>query len=80
MKNSHCTSQGGGVGRYTLLPHRTKRRITTNLNTQKQPELPESRTVRKSRNQGAKEETFIQTGMRAGMGSQGGQEVQQDDS
>ena len=34
------------------------------FNNKKQPELPESRTVWKSNNQGDKEETLIQTGRR----------------
>ena len=46
------------VDRYTLLPCTTKRRITTNLKTKKQPELPENQAVWKSNNQGVKEETF----------------------
>ena len=32
--------QDGGIGRYTLLPHTTKRRLAANLKTKKQPELP----------------------------------------
>ena len=42
------------------------------LKKKKQPELPENWTVWKSENQGVKEETFIQTGMR-GRDSQGGE-------
>ena len=56
---SRTSSQDGGIGRYTLLRHTTKRSTTTNLK-QKQPELTENQTVWKSNNQGVKEETFIQ--------------------
>ena len=52
-------------------PCTTKRRTTTNLKTEKDPELPENRTVRKSDNQGFKEETFIQLGRRSGEGKLG---------
>ena len=43
------------------------------------PELPENRTVRKSDNQGLKEETSIQTRLVGGveMGSQGGEDTRQ---
>ena len=67
MRNS---GQDGGVGRYTLPPHTTKRR-TTNLKTKKQWELPENRTVWKSDTQGVKEETFIQTDRRGRDGQPG---------
>ena len=52
--------QDEGIGRYTLLPCTTKRRVTTNL--EKQLELPGNLTVGKSYNQGVKEEIFIQMG------------------
>ena len=66
------TSQGGGEGRYTLPPHTTKRRTTTNFKKpHTQPELTENRTVWKCDNQGIKEETFIQTGRRSGDGQLG---------
>ena len=69
-KNYYFTtsSQDGGVGRYTLLPHTTKRR-TTNLKTKNKPETrkqTENRIVWKYNNQRVKEETFIQTGKRGG--------------
>ena len=54
-----------------MLPHTTKRRITTNLKTKKQPDLPEKQAAWKSDNQVVKEETFIQTGMRRRDGSWG---------
>ena len=67
FKSPHMASgQDGDIGRYTLLPHTTKRKTTTNLKTKKQPELPENQTVWKSDNQGVKEETFIHTGRRGG--------------
>ena len=53
--------QDGGRTRYTLPPHTTKRRTTTNLKV-KGPELPESQIVCKSDDQGVKVETFILTG------------------
>ena len=68
--------QDGGIGRYALLPHTTKRRTTTNLKTnkqKKQPGLPENPTVWKSDNQGVKEETFTQTRRRVETSSQGGE-------
>ena len=46
-------------------PYTTKRRTTTFKN-KKQPELTENRTVWKSKSEGDKEETFIQTGRRGG--------------
>ena len=65
LKNKKGTSsQDGGIGRYTVPPHITKRRTTTNLKTKKQPELTENLTVWKLDNQGVKEETFIQTNRR----------------
>ena len=66
--------QDGGIGRYALLPHTTKRRTTTNLKTNKQknqPGLPENPTVWKSDTQGVKEETFTQTCRRVETSSQG---------
>ena len=47
-----------------MLPHTTKIRTTGKFKNIKQPELLENRTVWKSDNQGVKEETFTQTGMR----------------
>ena len=41
-KTVRSSSQDGGVGRNVLLPCTMKRRITTNLKTKKQPELPEN--------------------------------------
>ena len=66
------SGQDGGIGRYTLLPHTTKRRTTTNVKNKnkKQPELPENWTVWKSDNRGVKEEMFIQS-RRGGEGQQG---------
>ena len=58
-------NQDGGTGRHTAPPHKTKRRQQFKIN--KQPELTENRTARKSDNQGDKEET-IQTGRRGGDG------------
>ena len=52
--------QDGGIARYTLPPHTTKR-TKTNLKA-KGPELPESQIVCKSDDQGVKVETFILTG------------------
>ena len=52
------SGQDGGVGRYTLPPHTTKRRTTTNLKTKNNQNC--------QNNQGVKEETFIQTGRRGG--------------
>ena len=43
----------------------------------KKPELPENRTVRKSENQGDKEETFIQTGRRGRDGQLDGEDLRQ---
>ena len=63
---NRASSQGGGIGRYTVPPCTTRRRTTTNLKSKKQPELPENRTVWKSNNQGVKEETLIQNGRRDG--------------
>ena len=63
MKNiSRPSGQGGGIGRYVLLPRPPKTKTTTNLKNKKQSELPENQSVWKSDNQGFKEETFIQTG------------------
>ena len=44
-----------------MLPHTTKRRITTNLKINKQSEAPENQTAWNSDNQGIKEE-INQTG------------------
>ena len=63
-KSWRTSNQDGDIGRYTLPPHRTKRRTTTNIKTKKQPELLENRTVWKSNNQGVKEKTLIQTSRR----------------
>ena len=55
--------QDGSVDRnptFCLSPT-NKRKITTNLKTKKQPELPEIQTAWKSENQGVKE-TFIRIG------------------
>ena len=43
----------------------------------KQPEMPENQTVCKPNNQGVKEETFIQTGRKGGVGHQGGEDMRQ---
>ena len=51
------SSQDGGIGRYTLPRHTTKRRTITNLN-KKQPDLPENQTVCNSNNQEVKEEAL----------------------
>ena len=77
LKEWESSGQDGGAGRYTVPPHRTKRRTTTNIKTKKQPELLENRPVWKSNNQGVKEETFIQTGRRGGDGQPGRQDSQQ---
>ena len=53
-------------------PCTTKRRMTTNEKKNKQPELPENRTVWKSDNQKVKEETFIQISRRYGEDTQQG--------
>ena len=42
------------MGRHTVPPCTTERKITINLKTKKQPELTENRTVWKSENQGVK--------------------------
>ena len=41
------------------------------IKNQKQPEVPKNRTVRKSDNQGVKEETVTQSGRRVGDGKPG---------
>ena len=64
LNKMETSGQDGGVGRYTLPPHTTKRRTTTNLKNKNPPKLPENRTVWKSNNQGVKQKTFIQTGRR----------------
>ena len=64
--------QDGGIGRHTVPPHTTKRRTTTNLKIEKQPELTENQTVCKSDNQGDKEETLTRTGRRGGEDTQQG--------
>ena len=72
--------QGGGIGRYTLPPHTTKRRPTTNFNTKntkkchkiKLYESPTTKELKKkysSRLVGGEE-----------TGSQGGEDVQQGSS
>ena len=70
MQKLWTSGQDGGIGKYTVPPHTTKRR-TTNLKTKKQPELPENRIVWKSDNEGVKAETFIQTGRRGRDGQLG---------
>ena len=62
---ARASGQHGGVGRYTSLPHTTKNKDNNQLKNKKQ-ELPENRTVWKSKNQGVQEETFIQIGRRGG--------------
>ena len=57
--------QDVGIGRYTLPPHTTKTRTTTNWKSKKQPELPEYWTIWKSDNHHLEEETFIQIGRRS---------------
>ena len=61
------------IGRYASFLHITKRRITTNLKKDNNPELPENQTIWKSDNQEVKEETFNQPG-RKGRGGQRGSE------
>ena len=56
------SGQDGGVGRYAPLPRTAKRRITTNLKMENQPELPENQTAWKYNNQEVKEDAFIHTG------------------
>ena len=60
LRNS---GQDRGVGRYTLPPHTTKRKTTTNLKTKNNQNCHKNQTVWKSNNQEVKE-TFIQTGRR----------------
>ena len=56
------SSQDRGIGRYASLPHTTKRKITTNLTTTKKPQnCQKIELYWKSKKQGVKEETFIQT-------------------
>ena len=57
-------------------PCTTETRTTTNLNKTPQ-ELTENRTIWKSDNQEVKEETFIQTGRRGGVGQSGGEDSKQ---
>ena len=67
-KRTLSSGQDGAVGRNTLLPLTTKRRITTNLktiNNQKCQKIKLHRTA----NQGVKE-TFTQTGSRGREGRQ----------
>ena len=50
------SGQDRGIGRKPLLPHTTKRRITTILNSiNKQPKAPENQSAWNSDNQGIKE-------------------------
>ena len=55
--------------RYTLPPHKTKSRITTNFKTKNNQNC--EKTVWTSKNQGVEEETFIQTSRRGGEGHPG---------
>ena len=74
-RSAGTSSQDGGVGRHTVPPHTTNRRITTIK--KKKTELTENRTIWKSDNQGVKEATFIQTGRGGGDGQPGGEDLQQ---
>ena len=58
------SGQDGGIGRYALLPHTTKRRTTTNLKTKNKKNLQKNQTVWKYNKKGVQEEPFIQTGRR----------------
>ena len=64
-----------GIGRNALLSRITKRRITTNLKKRTTRTAPKS-FAWKFNNQGVKE-TFIQTGRRGEMGSQGREDERQ---
>ena len=57
LRSTGGSGHNGGVGRNTLLPHTTKRRLTTNLKTNK---TARKTFAWKSNNQGVKE-TLIQT-------------------
>ena len=64
------SGQDGGIGRYTVPPHTTKRRKTTNVKTKhnqncQKIELYGSLTI------GVKEEIFIHTGRRGRDGQPG---------
>ena len=74
------SGQDGDVGRHAVPPRTTKRRTTTSLKTEKQPELPENRTVWKSDNQRVKEKTFIQTYRKGTDGQHWGENFQQGSS
>ena len=61
------SGKDGGIGRNTLLPHTTKRRLT---NLKQNNQNCQKIIAWKSNNQGIKE-IFIQTGRRGGDGQQG---------
>ena len=65
------SGQYGDISRYTLPPHTTKRRTTTNLNNKNNQNCQKIKLYG-SENQGVKEETFIQT-IRRGRNRQPGQ-------
>ena len=67
--------QVGGIGGYSLPPHTTKRRTTTNLKTENNPKC--QKIEWKSNNQGVKAETFIQTSRRGGDGQPDGEDAWQ---
>ena len=76
-KRYKFSGQDGSIGRYTLPPHTTKRRTTTNLNTKnnqhwQKTELYVSPTTNKLK----KKHSFILVGG-AETGSQGGEDPQQ---
>ena len=65
------SGQDGDVGRHAVPPRTTKRRTTTSLKTEKQPELPENRTVWKLTTNELKKKHSSRPIGRAQMGSTG---------
>ena len=70
MGKEESSGHGGGVGRNTLLPHTSKRRITTNFKTKNNQNCQKIKLHGKSDNQGVTE-IFIQAGGRGREGQQG---------
>ena len=60
------SGQDGGTGRNASLLCTTKRRITTNLKTKKQSELPENQAAWNSNNQGDKHSSRLVGGVERG--------------
>ena len=77
LKELHPTFKGTGVGRYSFLPHATKRRITTNLKTKNNQNCQKIEQCRSLTTKELKKKHSSRFVGGVETGSQGGEDAQQ---